>query len=664
MDRWKDAFKPLRQRSLRIAEQLGRPPHGGDALDSPMFPEQYGATDDIRMHSFNTEKSDDPDQPFLRSTVHKEAHSLVRGISTRDKHNEDRERGRPRRPKPVFRRSVPGTPDGRSRSRERWDELSSGGGAGILSLLLKLQSSQLGDQNRDSFISVDSDSEFISPAATPKKKKIRWYDKSNNASTSSLPMPKDEEAATLQPKKPKRKFKKKEEIKLTIHVAEVLARQKYIMQLCRALMAYGAPTHRLEEYMQMTARVLDINAQFLYLPGCMIMSFDDIDTHTAQVKLVRSIQALDLGRLAEVHNVYKNVVHDVYSVEQAVEELDQIMKRNPRYNKYLMVFLSGVASACIGPWAFEARPIDMPIIFLLGSLVGFMQYIVAPYSVTYSNVFEVTAALVTSLLSRAIGSIPATPSQPGKYMFCFSAISQSSICLILPGFAVLCSSLELQSHQIIAGSVRMVYTIIYSLFLGYGVTVGTTIYGLIDGNASSEKSCAGATAAFGNEYLQHFPFVAVYCFLAALTCQGKIKQTPVMMFFGVSAYTANYFCTKRLGSSAGVANTVGAFTIGVLGNLYSRLWHGHAATAILPGIFTIISSGLASTGSIISGLAYANAVRDGDKEVLNSMSDYKSSLSGLGLGMIQIAIGVTVGLFLSALVVYPLGKKRSGLFSF
>lgn len=32
--------------------------------------------------------------------------------------------------------------------------------------------------------------------------------------------------------------------------------------------------------------------------------------------------------------------------------------------------------------------------------------------------------------------------------------------------------------------------------------------------------------------------------------------------------------------------------------------------------------------------------------------------------MIQIAIGITIGLFLSALVVYPLGKKRSGLFSF
>ena len=31
--------------------------------------------------------------------------------------------------------------------------------------------------------------------------------------------------------------------------------------------------------------------------------------------------------------------------------------------------------------------------------------------------------------------------------------------------------------------------------------------------------------------------------------------------------------------------------------------------------------------------------------------------------MIQIAIGITVGLFMSALIVYPLGKKRSGLWT-
>src|ERR1700722_17648338 len=36
----------------------------------------------------------------------------------------------------------------------------------------------------------------------------------------------------------------------------------------------------------------------------------------------------------------------------------------------------------------------------------------------------------------------------------------------------------------------------------------------------------------------------------------------------------------------------------------------------------------------------------------------------VGYSMIQVAIGITVGLFLSALIIYPLGKRRSGFFSF
>ncbi|KAJ2976290.1 hypothetical protein NQ176_g5038 [Zarea fungicola] len=409
------------------------------------------------------------------------------------------------------------------------------------------------------------------------------------------------------------------------------------MQLCRAFMSYGAPTHRMEQYMVLTADILEVDAQFLYMPGCMIMSFDDRSTHTAQVKLVRAVQGMDLSRLTETHNIYKSVIHDRIGADEAAEELDKIMKRKPRYNKPFLILLYGLSSACIGPWAFDARPIDLPIIFVLGCFVGFMQLVVG------------------------------TMDEGQKYIFCFSSIAQSSICMILPGFSVLCSSLELQSHQIIAGSVRLVYTILYSLFLGYGVTIGTTAYGLIDNGATEERVCyhppGKPSYPYGNQYIQHFPFVAVYCILAALVNQARLRQTPIMAVFGLVGYLPNFFLSDRLGSSTGLANTVGAFALGTAGNLYSRIWHGHAASAIIPGIFTIVSSGLAATGAIISGLEYSKEIKAGsinDATVNNS----NNSLTGLGYGMIEVAIGVSVGLFISAVVVYPYGKQRSGLFSF
>lgn len=44
----------------------------------------------------------------------------------------------------------------------------------------------------------------------------------------------------------KKKPRLEDEIKITVHIAETLSRQKYLLKLCRALMSYGAPTHRLE----------------------------------------------------------------------------------------------------------------------------------------------------------------------------------------------------------------------------------------------------------------------------------------------------------------------------------------------------------------------------------------------------------------------------------
>lgn len=106
-----------------------------------------------------------------------------------------------------------------------------------------------------------------------------------------------------------------------------------------------------------------------------------------------------------------------------------------------------------------------------------------------------------------------------------------------------------------------------------------------------------------------------------------------------------------------------------MGNMYSRLWHGHAATAILPGIFVLVPSGLAATGSLISGVQSADEIRQsvghgGGSSGPGAGLQSGTSVFSLGFGMIQVAIGITVGLFISALVVYPYGKARSGLFSF
>ncbi|AEO53717.1 hypothetical protein MYCTH_2141608 [Thermothelomyces thermophilus ATCC 42464] len=554
--------------------------------------------------------------------------------------------------------------------------------------------------------------------------------------------------------------KKAEEYRIKIHIAEIINRHTYLLKLCRALMTYGAPTHRLEAYMRMSARVLGIEGQFLYLPDTMIISFDDSNTHTTEVKIVRAGQGLDFGRLRDVHEIYKEVVHDRIGVDEATARLDEITARKPKFPVWLRIILYGIASAMVAPFGFEGRYIDMPICFILGCLVGFLQLYLSPSNELYANVFEITAAVATSFLARVFGSIR------GGTLFCFSSLAQASIALILPGYMVLCASLELQSHQMVSGSVRMVYALIYTLFLGYGFTIGLVIYGYMDSNAVSDVHCSVGDSWYTkrppeNYYLLFvFPFTLCLCFIN----QAKWKQTPVQVFISLAGFCVNNFSSRFFKGNGIVPSSLGAFTIGVLANLYSRLgrytqnwlldmWEHHveprlyrlagkfrprhspyyncppavdsdetisnqkthaagdlemgggamkpqaaaarggpaprarhigyglAAAAMLPAIFVQVPSGLAASGSLLSGVTSADQIVRNETLLANgtvvngNTSVAATSQSGSGgdltnsafsvlFSVIQVAINISVGLSLSALLVYPFGKRRSGLFSF
>lgn len=96
-----------------------------------------------------------------------------------------------------------------------------------------------------------------------------------------------------------------------------------------------------------------------------------------------------------------------------------------------------------------------------------------------------------------------------------------------------------------------------------------------------------------------------------------------------------------------------------------------------------VPSGLAASGSLVAGLVSAeqitgnatgiSVINNGTQGFLDasngtssagSSTVYSGTIFDVGYGMVQVAIGISVGLFLSALVFYPRGKKRSGLFTF
>lgn len=493
-------------------------------------------------------------------------------------------------------------------------------------------------------------------------KKDRSTELSFDLDTEKAGLPSFQNAKPKAPKKLKpnlgRKLKnhkrmQNEKLRITVHIADILQRQRFIMQMCKALMLFGAPTHRLEEYMVMTSRVLEIDGQFIYFPGCMIVAFGDAATRTSEVHLVRCVQGLNLSKLADTHAVYKGVIHDYMGVEEAATKLEELLRSPNQYNPWVCVLLYGLGLAAVTPFAFSGNWFDVPISFGIGLCVGYLQFFLLSISNLYSSVFEVTASIVVSFIARAIGSIN------NSNTFCFGAIAQGLLALILPGYIILCGSLELQSKNLVAGSVRMFYAVIYSLFLGFGITLGAALYGWVDSNATDKAVC-DLNHPVDDKW--RILLVPMFSICLGLINQARWRQIPVMVVISSIGYVGTYFAGKHFQDVTEFTAAIGAFIIGILGNMYSRIGKGMAVSAMLPGIFLQVPSGIASKSTLLSGIDSANKITGSENSSTSDSSTDVSSLS-FGATMVEVSIGISVGLFAAALCVYPFGKRRTSLFT-
>ncbi|KAI2621866.1 hypothetical protein GGS21DRAFT_494570 [Xylaria nigripes] len=444
-----------------------------------------------------------------------------------------------------------------------------------------------------------------------------------------------------------------EETQSTTPTPDLLTCQKYIVKISVALIGCGAPSHRLEEYLETTAKFLNIHAQFLYLPDCMIISFDDIITHTSEVKILRSVQTVNMWKMKQIHDIYKEVLHKCIDINDALDRTGEVTKANNLYPRWATVTTYGLASAAISS-LFRSRLVDMPIVAFLGMLLGFLQLVVAPNSKTFYTIFEVGGSILTTFLARAFASIQ------GGRLFCFSALAQGSIALILPGYTMLTAALELQSRAIVPGSIRLVYFVLYLMFLSYGVTVGTALYGALDPGAVTDMMCHNPPDAHWD-----YIFVALFICLISATFQAKWTQMPAMLVFGIVGFGVNNFVKYKFANSPTIASSCAAFIVGILSNLYSRISHGIAVTAVLPVIYIIVPSGLASSGAITNGLMVAAAFGDQNSTMPNPNDTLHNNtfIFDVTASMLQVGIGLTVGLFLSSWAVYPMGKKLSSLWT-
>lgn len=436
--------------------------------------------------------------------------------------------------------------------------------------------------------------------------------------------------------------------------------QTYMIKVCEALLLFGAPTHRLERYMALTSKALSIHVQTFYMPSCMFICFSGDDPGARDFRIIRSRTLTNFSKLHGIHVIHKEVIHGKLIPASATIRIDEIMKNDDPHALWFRVLAYGLGSACMGPLSYNAQPIDLPIIFCLGTLVGLSELILAPRSELFGYIFEICLAVLVSFLGRTFGSIQIGRTQG----FCFSAISQASVVMILPGLMITNSALELISQNIVSGAVRMVYCIVYTLFLSLSFTIGIIIYGAIDSNAATSVDCRSGFEVWW-KIIFVIPFVVCY----NIVNQGLWRKMPTSAAIGLAGWSVYYFSNQQFSVVPPLAEILGSLTIGILANLYARVRRDLAAGLMQAAIFLLVPGSFAASGSLLSGLEYSKRLfksqENGTATSANGNTNIVYSQFDAALIMVQLAVAITVGLSVSVLLVYPFRKKtKSGIFSF
>ncbi|KAL1921821.1 uncharacterized protein VTP21DRAFT_10463 [Calcarisporiella thermophila] len=421
---------------------------------------------------------------------------------------------------------------------------------------------------------------------------------------------------------------------ITTTIANILEKQSFLMRVCRALLAYGAPSHRLEESMQQLATALDIPAYFFFLPNLMIVSFQDPDTHTSDTHLVRETQDLDMGKLSAVHDVVRDVLERDLSLREANARIQHIIHSPPIYPPFVVLFSYMLASATVGPLWFKAGWIEVGINAALGLMVGVFQ-LTADHHANFKKIADILCALIIGFVSQAAVS---------SFNSCFNAVALSALVILLPGYSVLTAVLELTSRYIVSGSARLIYSMFYTLLLGLALAMGSLLYVQLLHPENSD-ACPNVDPI---PLPWNLFFVPFFSLALSTWLRGTPRQFPAMTIISIISYLSVVYTAPHLGKP--VSPAFGGLVVGLLGNVYARfLRHDDKAMVVmLTGILFLVPGALGVQGTL--GIVFSS--QDFQKYGV-SASPGDGFL--FAVQMIQVCLGVAVGVYVSSLLLSPFG---------
>jgi uncharacterized membrane protein YczE len=146
--------------------------------------------------------------------------------------------------------------------------------------------------------------------------------------------------------------------------------------------------------------------------------------------------------------------------------------------------------------------------------------------------------------------------------------------------------MELSARQIAAGTIRFVYSVIYAFILGYGLQIGSSLYGTLNPVSDSTGLCGPGISEW--YYVPLLPLLAISI---AMTFGASVKQWPSMIVCCIIAFIIVFFLNKVI-TDYQIAASISAFAIGLYANLALKVTRTPPLVPLCCGITLLVPGGI------------------------------------------------------------------------
>ncbi|KAI9184095.1 pheromone-regulated protein prm10 [Blastocladiella emersonii ATCC 22665] len=457
-------------------------------------------------------------------------------------------------------------------------------------------------------------------------------------------------------------------------------KRHFLVTLAEALIKFGSPTYRMEYLLHVTAATLKVSISVSMLPNLLLMTYENPTDRSKEAIVLTVKQGYDLDKLFKSNLLCKSLASKDLTIEDAVEDLEDLIDAPATWSGPAYVTACVGCSAFIAPLAFNGSLIDAGIAGLLGSIVAMLE-LASGRVESLSYVFEILAATLVSILAAmfkllievpmhvsmaelmagtpadtlTVKSVAAAASAPG---LCYTGVTLSTLFVILPGLSIATSFVEINSLNVISGTVRLAVGLVKTLTQAFGIILGSRV-ALTAANTwwPSESAavfqdnlfapCPAATSMAANSSVWLFlPMLFVFAIAQGVQLRASPAQFGIIT---VAVFTAFWASRALSGLNIGAEPTaaVTAFLVGVVGNVYSRISHNPGIAPILAGVLLLVPGGLGVRTSLSLIAAFPT---DKPTSAFGNGSSATSASGSLMLQMMLIALCIALGVLCSRIV--------------